>query len=34
MIAGHARSQALCLVTHIEREFARDSGLRITNWAT
>jgi len=34
MIAGHARSRGLCLVTNNEREFTRVSGLRITNWAT
>lgn len=34
MIAGHARSKGLCLVTNNEREFARVSGLRITNWTT
>lgn len=34
MIAGQARSRGLCPVTHNEREFARVSGLRITNWAT
>lgn len=34
MIAGHARSTGMCLVTNNEREFARVSGLRITNWTT
>lgn len=34
MIAGHARSTGLCLVTNNERAFARVSGLRITNWTT
>lgn len=34
MIAGHARSRGLCLITNNEREFMRVSGLRITNWAT
>lgn len=34
MIAGHARSTGLCLVTNNEREFTRVSGLRITNWTT
>lgn len=34
MIAGHARSRGLCLVTHDEREVSRVSGLRVTNWAT
>jgi tRNA(fMet)-specific endonuclease VapC len=32
MIAGHARSTGMWLVTNNEREFARVSGLRITNW--
>jgi tRNA(fMet)-specific endonuclease VapC len=34
MIAGHARTTGLCLVTNNEREFTRVSGLRITNWTT
>lgn len=34
MIAGHARSTGLCLVTNNEREFTRVSGLRTMNWAT
>lgn len=33
MIAGHARSRGMCLVTNNEREFARVSGLRLANWA-
>ena len=33
MIAGHARSRGLCLVTHNEDEFTRVSGLRLANWA-
>lgn len=33
MIAGHARSLGLVLVTNNEREFARVPGLRIENWA-
>jgi tRNA(fMet)-specific endonuclease VapC len=33
MIAGHARSRGLCLVTNNEREFTRVSGLRIANWS-
>ena len=33
MIAGHARSQGLVLVTNNEREFGRVPGLRIENWA-
>jgi tRNA(fMet)-specific endonuclease VapC len=33
MIAGHARSRGLCLVTNNEGEFARVSGLRLANWA-
>lgn len=32
MIAGHARSRGLCLVTNNEGEFARVSGLRLANW--
>jgi len=33
MIAGHARSLGLILVTNNVREFKRVSGLRIENWA-
>lgn len=33
MIAGHARSRGLCLVTNNESEFARVGGLRLANWA-
>jgi tRNA(fMet)-specific endonuclease VapC len=32
MIAGHARSLGLILVTNNEREFERVPGLRIENW--
>ena len=32
LIAGHARSQGLVLVTNNEKEFARVSGLRTENW--
>jgi tRNA(fMet)-specific endonuclease VapC len=32
MIAGHARSQALILVTNNLREFQRVDGLRLENW--
>jgi len=32
LIAGHARSEGLTLVTNNEREFARVQGLRIENW--
>ena len=32
MIAGHARSQGLILVTNNVREFERVPGLRIENW--
>lgn len=32
MIAGHARSQGLILVTNNEREFNRVPGLRVENW--
>lgn len=33
MIAGHARSMGLVLVTNNEREFGRVPGLRIENWS-
>ena len=33
MIAGHARSRGMCLITTKERAFARGSGLRLANWA-
>lgn len=33
MIAGHARSQALILVTNNSREFERVPGLRLENWS-
>jgi tRNA(fMet)-specific endonuclease VapC len=33
MIAGHARSRGLCLVTNNEGEFRRVNGLRLANWA-
>lgn len=33
MIAGHARSRGLCLVTNNEGEFQRVKGLRLANWA-
>ena len=33
MIAGHARSKGLILVTNNVREFERVPGLRIENWA-
>jgi len=32
MIAGHARSEGLVLVTNNTREFDRVSGLRVENW--
>ena len=32
MIAGHARSLGLILVTNNEKEFVRVNGLRIENW--
>ena len=32
MIAGHARSQGLILVTNNTSEFKRVSGLRLENW--
>jgi len=33
MIAGHARSCGLIVVTNNTREFQRVSGIRIENWA-
>lgn len=33
MIAGHARSRGLILVTNNVREFERVPGLRLENWA-
>jgi len=32
LIAGHARSQGLVLVTNNENEFSQVSGLRLENW--
>ena len=32
MIAGHARSQGLILVTNNRREFDRVPGLRVEDW--
>jgi tRNA(fMet)-specific endonuclease VapC len=32
LIAGHARSRGLVLVTNNENEFSRVSGLRLENW--
>lgn len=32
MIAGHARSEGLILITNNQREFQRVSGLRTENW--
>lgn len=32
MIAGHARSQGLIVVTNNVREFKRVEGLRVENW--
>ena len=32
MIAGHARSKGLILVTNNEKEFSRVPGLRVENW--
>lgn len=34
MIAGHARSTGLVLVTNIEKEFLRVPGLRVENWVS
>ncbi len=33
MIAGHARSRGLIVVTNNNKEFERVSGLRVENWA-
>jgi tRNA(fMet)-specific endonuclease VapC len=33
MIAGHARSEGLVVVTHNTREFERVEGLRVEDWA-
>ncbi len=33
MIAGHARSLGLIMVTNNQREFERVGGLRVENWA-
>ena len=33
MIAGHARSRGLIVVTNNVQEFARVEGLRVENWA-
>lgn len=34
MIAGHARSQGLVLVTNNLREFKKVDGLRVENWVS
>ncbi len=34
MIAGHARSRGLIIVTNNRREFNRVPGLRVEDWAT
>ncbi len=34
LIAGHARSLGLTLVTNNEKEFSRVEGLKIDNWTT
>jgi tRNA(fMet)-specific endonuclease VapC len=34
MIAGHARSRGLILVTNNRREFVRIPGLRVEDWTT
>jgi tRNA(fMet)-specific endonuclease VapC len=33
MIAGHARSRGLIIVTNNEKEFKRVPGIRVENWA-
>ena len=32
MIAGHARSAGLILITNNQREFKKVKGLRLENW--
>lgn len=32
MIAGHARSLGLIVITNNEKEFVRVSGLQVENW--
>ena len=32
MIAGHARSRGLVVVTNNQREFSRVPGIRLENW--
>lgn len=34
MIAGHARSMGLIIVTNNVREFERVPGLRLEDWST
>ena len=34
LIAGHARSEGLVLVTNNEKEFNRVEGLRVENWVS
>lgn len=34
LLAGHARSRDLTMVTHNVNEFGRVSGLRVEDWAT
>ena len=34
MIAGHARSRGLIVVTNNQSEFERVPGIRVTNWLT
>jgi tRNA(fMet)-specific endonuclease VapC len=34
MIAGHARSRGLTMVTNNVQHFQRVAGIRLTNWAT
>ena len=34
MIAGHARSRGLVLVSNNEKEFARVPGIRLENWVS
>jgi tRNA(fMet)-specific endonuclease VapC len=34
LVAGHARSRRLILVTHNRRQFDRAPGLRVEDWTT
>lgn len=32
LLAGHARSRGMVMVTHNQREFSRVSGLQLADW--